>query len=56
MAKADTLPMTGPGSHVATQRGYADGRIIEPGEAVPHGIAVADEWMVAASEEPEAAE
>lgn len=44
-------PMTTPGSHVATKRGYADGRIIEVGEAVPAGYAVADEWMAPASAE-----
>lgn len=48
MAK-DTLPVTEPGSHVATHRGYADGRIIEPGEAVPAGYAVAEEWMAEAA-------
>lgn len=49
--------MTEPGSHVATRAGYADGRIIAEGEAVPHGIAFAEEWMapVAAAAEGPAA-
>ena len=37
--------LTEPGSHVATFPGYADGRVIAPGEPVPHGIPVAEEWM-----------
>lgn len=41
--------MTEPGSHVATQRGYAGGVIVEPGELVPAGIAVAEEWMAPAA-------
>lgn len=32
-------------SHVATARGYASGVIIEPGEQVPEGIPVSNEWM-----------
>ena len=44
----EKLELTKPGSHVATQRGYADGRIIEEGEPVPAGYPVADEWMAAA--------
>lgn len=36
-------------SHRATQRGYADGRIIERGEFVPAGITTSDVWMVSAS-------
>jgi hypothetical protein len=46
----EALPQTSPGSHVATRRGYAAGTIIEPGEPVPAGIAVAEEWMAAAAE------
>ena len=41
--------ITEPGSHVATHRGYAAGTIIEPGEPVPAGIAVAEEWMAPAT-------
>lgn len=49
--------MTGVNSHIATQRGYAARRIIEPGEFVPHGIAVAEEWMAENPEyDPNAAE
>lgn len=46
--------MTEPGSHVAKQRGYAAGTIIEPGEPVPAGIAFADEWMAPVEEASEA--
>ena len=48
--------LTGVNTHVATHRGYAHGHIVEPGEYVPHGIAVADEWMVAANAEAPATE
>lgn len=44
---AEEYTLTAPGSHVATHRGYASGTIIEPGDPVPAGIAVADEWMAA---------
>jgi hypothetical protein len=40
--------LTRPGSHIATQRGYASGSVIEVGEPVPHGIPVAEEWMAEA--------
>lgn len=33
------------GSHRATERGYANGELIEPGKLVPPGIAVSTEWM-----------
>lgn len=43
---------TKPGSHVATERGYAGGQLIEQGEAVPADIPVGS-WMVAVEpEEP----
>lgn len=42
---ADKVKETGTGTHTATRRGYAAGRIIEAGEIVPDGIAVAEEWM-----------
>lgn len=42
--------ITKPGSHVAKARGYAAGRIIDPGEPVPDGIPVAEEWMVKAED------
>jgi len=48
MAEEQEYPQTSPGSHVATRRGYASGAIIEPGEPVPAGIAVAEEWMAPA--------
>jgi hypothetical protein len=47
--------ITKPGSHVATQRGYAAGVVIEPGEPVPADIPVAEEWMDEAPK-PEKAE
>lgn len=62
MPKITDIPeheMTGVNTHVATHRGYAHGRIIEPGEFVPHEIAVADEWMTlaeAGETQPEAEE
>jgi hypothetical protein len=37
--------VTSEGSHVATRRGYAAGRIIEEGEDVPEGVTFAEEWM-----------
>lgn len=55
-ADDETYPQTDHGTHVATRRGYAEGRVIEPGEAVPAGIAVAEEWMVEAAEAPVAEE
>lgn len=39
------VTFTKPGSHVATERGYADGVIIEPNEPVPSGIPVSENWM-----------
>lgn len=39
------MEKTGPNTHRATQRGYADGQLIEPGQFVPAGVAVSDEWM-----------
>lgn len=42
---------TGSETHIATQRGYAvdpttaAGVLVEPGEFVPAGIAVSEEWM-----------
>lgn len=47
---------TGVNSHVATRRGYAGGRIIEPGEFVPHDIAVSEEWMEPAPKKAKAEE
>lgn len=40
--------VTEPGSHFAKAPGYAEGRVIAVGEPVPHGLAVADEWMAPA--------
>lgn len=40
---------TGSNSHIATQRGYAAGQLIEEGEFVPAGVTVSDEWMDAVS-------
>lgn len=36
---------TGAGTHVATQRGYAGGVVIEPGEAIPAEIVFSPHWM-----------
>lgn len=43
------------GSHVATQEGYAAGTVIEAGQPVPPGIAVAEEWMAPVAGTAEAA-
>jgi hypothetical protein len=37
--------VTSASSHRATQRGYAGGDIIEPGDLVPAGTPVSTEWM-----------
>jgi len=49
----EDLPKTGPGSHRATERGYAvvpgeeanAGVLVEPGEYVPAGVAISEQWM-----------
>lgn len=38
-------PKTGDNTHVANQRGYALGQLIEDGELVPAGVIVSDVWM-----------
>jgi hypothetical protein len=40
-----TVKLTTIGSHKATQRGYAAGRIIEEEMEVPDGIPVSSRWM-----------
>lgn len=47
MAEQKTVT-TGEGTHLATRRGYAAGRIIEDGEPVPAGIAFHESWMAEA--------
>jgi hypothetical protein len=39
------LPLTAEESHRAIQRGFAAGRLIEPGDMVPGGIPVSKIWM-----------
>jgi hypothetical protein len=36
---------TGNQTHRATERGYAKGELIEPGQFVPAGVAVSEKWM-----------
>lgn len=36
---------TGVNTHVATQRGYSKGILLEEGDLVPDGVPVSDEWM-----------
>ena len=43
---------TGEATHRATERGYAGGAIIEPGEPVPAGIPVSIHWMAPAGSKP----
>lgn len=38
-------PLTKPGSHIATERGYSKGILIEPGQLVPTETPVSDRWM-----------
>ena len=40
-----TKALTKTNSHRAIERGYAGGDLVEPGELVPAGIPVSDEWM-----------
>lgn len=44
-AKAKAVELTKPGSHVATQRGYANGQIIEKDRPVPAGTPISENWM-----------
>lgn len=37
--------LTGSNTHRATQRGYANGELVEAGDLVPSGITVSEEWM-----------
>lgn len=54
--KAKDVELTKPGSHVATQRGYAKGQIIEPGRPVPADVPVSENWMKTAPKKAKADE
>ena len=46
MADAEKkIAKTGAHTHRATERGYADGQLIEEGEFVPAGVPVSENWM-----------
>ena len=42
---AKKVVMTKAGSHIATDKGYAKGEVIHPGQAIPEGVPVSTEWM-----------
>lgn len=47
--------MTGSGTHIATERGYAAGELIEPGQPVPADVPVGS-WMERADGKVDAAD